>query len=136
MKVGVENVSFENGDEHPTSNELYCSNENSNNDYNDNNNNLNDNNNNNNDNNNNYDKNNNNDDLQLEKDRIQVEKKQKELPTFDVDVENPPPGPEDVTTVKRTVGLMGAVSLIIGSMIGSGIFASTAPVISHTGNPI
>lgn len=38
------------------------------------------------------------------------------------------------TKVARTVGLVGGCSMLIGSMIGSGIFASTAPVFNHAGS--
>eukprot|EP00111_Clytia_hemisphaerica_P021985 TCONS_00064646-protein len=37
-------------------------------------------------------------------------------------------------TVKRTVGLFGGISLIIGTMIGSGIFASAATVSKFSGS--
>lgn len=36
------------------------------------------------------------------------------------------------TKVKRTVGLVGGISMIVGCMIGSGIFASVSPVFRRT----
>lgn len=38
---------------------------------------------------------------------------------------------EEKTKVKRTVGVFGAINIVVGTMIGSGIFASTAPVFTH-----
>lgn len=42
--------------------------------------------------------------------------------------------PPDKIKVKRTVGLLGGISLIIGTMIGSGIFASASSVSRHSGS--
>ena len=36
---------------------------------------------------------------------------------------------------KRQVGLLGCISLIVGTMIGSGIFASTSSVFINAGSP-
>ena len=49
-----------------------------------------------------------------------------------INIVNEVPNDCGKTTVKRTVGIFGAISMIMGSMIGSGIFASTSTVFTHT----
>ncbi|CAG7727161.1 unnamed protein product [Allacma fusca] len=53
---------------------------------------------------------------------------------FENDVENDTGSQTQLVNLKRTMGLMGSISLIVGTMIGSGIFVSPGGVFERSGS--
>ncbi|CAG7820137.1 unnamed protein product, partial [Allacma fusca] len=53
-----------------------------------------------------------------------------------VEVISLPERRDDAVNLKRTVGLFGSIALIVGTMIGSGIFVSPGGILRNTGQNV